>query len=327
MVASKNFFLFLVSIVAWNATANTMPHAPSASCREFIHTTCGGCKEAGLETSRRECVLNCLETEGSSSVCGERVVKMKAKAACYDFINNSCTSCSDLPKAEMKQCVSTCLAAEDSNNICEGIHKANNNRAQQQRPPKSDVSKKDGQAAKTDRQMKKEQRPCMQDEDSAINQPKNNINEEIVDWNVPETSFPDSHSNVAAPDVAPEQEQNVEWNVPPTYFPAPNIDTTEINGMPEQEAKWNIPQTYFPVPNLDTSVNDDTSEQNVEWNVIQSNFSAPYAEEESAENEMADQDQADSLTAPPADCGYVCAIYCPQGNVMDEFGCPTCMCK
>nr|XP_022339058.1 BPTI/Kunitz domain-containing protein 4-like [Crassostrea virginica] len=26
-------------------------------------------------------------------------------------------------------------------------------------------------------------------------------------------------------------------------------------------------------------------------------------------------------------CGPVCAIFCPNGNVLDKFGCPTCRCK
>ncbi|CAF2134915.1 unnamed protein product [Rotaria magnacalcarata] len=32
-----------------------------------------------------------------------------------------------------------------------------------------------------------------------------------------------------------------------------------------------------------------------------------------------------SIEAPV--CGPVCAIYCRFGNVMDENGCPTCVCK
>ncbi|KAK7480510.1 hypothetical protein BaRGS_00028244, partial [Batillaria attramentaria] len=30
--------------------------------------------------------------------------------------------------------------------------------------------------------------------------------------------------------------------------------------------------------------------------------------------------------SPPI-CGQVCAIYCPNGNVLDQNGCPTCACK
>ncbi|KAK7088791.1 BPTI/Kunitz domain-containing protein 1-like [Littorina saxatilis] len=26
-------------------------------------------------------------------------------------------------------------------------------------------------------------------------------------------------------------------------------------------------------------------------------------------------------------CGFVCAIWCPNGNVMDSRGCPTCKCR
>ncbi len=30
---------------------------------------------------------------------------------------------------------------------------------------------------------------------------------------------------------------------------------------------------------------------------------------------------------PTPECGPVCKIYCPHGNVLDESGCPTCACK
>ncbi|XP_064598072.1 BPTI/Kunitz domain-containing protein 4-like isoform X2 [Liolophura sinensis] len=32
-------------------------------------------------------------------------------------------------------------------------------------------------------------------------------------------------------------------------------------------------------------------------------------------------------TDPPPTCGPVCAIYCPNGNVLDHRGCPTCRCR
>ncbi|KNC78008.1 hypothetical protein SARC_09541 [Sphaeroforma arctica JP610] len=37
----------------------------------------------------------------------------------------------------------------------------------------------------------------------------------------------------------------------------------------------------------------------------------------------------DQCVKPPAEveCGFVCQIYCPNGNVMDANGCPTCACN
>ena len=34
-----------------------------------------------------------------------------------------------------------------------------------------------------------------------------------------------------------------------------------------------------------------------------------------------------SAVLRPIDCGPVCAIYCPYGNVLDANGCPTCRCN
>ncbi|KNC75336.1 hypothetical protein SARC_12138 [Sphaeroforma arctica JP610] len=50
---------------------------------------------------------------------------MEKKAACYDFVNQSCSECKPLPKQEMRDCVSSCLAAKDPYNVCETMRRQN----------------------------------------------------------------------------------------------------------------------------------------------------------------------------------------------------------
>lgn len=34
-----------------------------------------------------------------------------------------------------------------------------------------------------------------------------------------------------------------------------------------------------------------------------------------------------SKSIPSSECGVTCEIFCEYGNVLDNKGCPTCMCK